>query len=282
MKKSFIGILEKQDRLTFMDIPFNPANEFGIKGKVELQITINSISVKKSLLSRGNGKYIITFNKDLINRMGLSPGETCSVTLDTQSPSAPELESDPYVLDLYDSVKEKIQKEEELSVLEAIFTRRSVRQFTSREIENEQIELLLKAGSYAPTAENKRPTDFILIKNRDTLNEVSSILPRGKMIKNAGCAIMVTGDCEVQKQKGFLIEDGSASIQNILLAAHGINLSAVWCGVYPISKYVKELRKYLKLPDHIIPIGIVAIGYPDEEKIVANRFTSKKVHYDYW
>jgi len=282
MRKSFKGILQKQDRLTFIDIPFNPAIEFGIKGKIELEITINNISAKKALLSRGNGKYIITFNKDLMNRMGILPGETCSVTLSALSPSAPEPESDPYVLELYENVKEKSRNKEELNVLEAIFTRRSIREFTAQKIEDDQIELLLKAGSYAPSAENKRPIDYILIRDRDTLNEVSSILPRGKMIKNSGCAVVVTGDNEAQKQKGFLIEDGSASIQNILLAAHGINLSAVWCGVYPISKFVKELRSTLKIPEHIIPIGVVAIGYPDEEKVLANRFDKKKVHFESW
>lgn len=282
MKKIFHAELKKQDRLTYINIPFNPSEEFGVKGSSEFGVTINDVSFNKKLLSRGNGKYVLTLNKDMIKKIGVNIGDTFQVVFKTSEILKEEIPNDEFIVDLYQNARIKKENQNYLNILEAIFTRRSIRNFNEEKIEDSKMTTLLQAGSYAPTAENKKHLEFLLIKEKTNLGKIADVLPRGKMIKDAGCAIVVCGNVDIQKQKGFLIEDCSASIQNILLAAHGIGLSAVWCGVYPISKYVKEIRSLLNIPDNILPVGIAAVGYSIDEKIIANRYDESCVHREIW
>jgi len=282
MQKTFQAEVEKQDRLTYIRVPFNPSEAFNMKGSAEVKATVNGTSFSKKLLSRGKGKYILTFNKDLLKRIGVSIGETVQVVFEVPEINNEESSNDPFILNMYEEARVKKEKQADLSVLEAVFTRRSIRSFKKEKIEDSKITTILKAGAYAPSAENKRHVDYLVIKEESNLERIAGALPRGKMIQNAGCAIVVCGNTDIQKQKGFLVEDCSASIQNMLLTAHGIGLSAVWCGVYPMSKYVKEIRALLKIPPNILPVGIVAVGYSDDEKIIANKFDERCVHREKW
>ena len=74
----------------------------------------------------------------------------------------------------------------------------------------------------------------------------------------------------------------SAATQNILLAAHDLGLGSVWLGVYPRRQRIQDISAYLKLPEHILPINLISIGWPDEEKPVPERVEMKKVHFNGW
>lgn len=169
-----------------------------------------------------------------------------------------------------------------MDVLQAIFTRRSIRKYTGAPISEEHMETLLKAGSSAPSAHNLQPRHFIVIKNPATLDYISEMHPYAKMLPQAGCCIIVCGDDEVQKTKGLLVEDCAASIENILLAAHGLGLGAVWCGLYPAPELTKIIATTAKLPENIEPIGMVVVGHKVEAKEPADRFDRARVHYDQW
>lgn len=189
---------------------------------------------------------------------------------------------DEEILSVFKSVEEKRKNNEALTILEGIFTRRSVRTFTGEIVDDKTLLTILKAGSYAPSAKNKQPWHFIVVKNKETLEHLSQIHPYIKMVPKAGCAIVVCGNNLEETEKGFVIEDCSAAIQNILLAAHGLNLGAVWCGIYPISKCVKMTRAIFNLDDNIIPIGVVAIGHTKLENKLPDRFNEDKIHYETW
>jgi nitroreductase len=169
-----------------------------------------------------------------------------------------------------------------MDVLQAIFTRRSIRKFTGAPISNENMETLLKAGFSAPSAHNMQPWHFVVLKNPATLQYIAEMHPYGKMLPQAGCCIIVCGDDEVQKTKGFLVEDCSAAIQNILLAAHGIGLGAVWCGLYPDPDLTKLIAVTAKLPNNIEPIGMVVVGHKVEDRAAVDRYDKTKIHYDQW
>lgn len=169
-----------------------------------------------------------------------------------------------------------------MDVLQAIYTRRSIRKYIGEPITEEQLTTLIKAGCSAPSAHNYQPWHFVVVRNQSTLEYLAAKHPYGKMLPQAGCCIMVCGNDEVQKMKGFLIEDCSASIQNILLAAHGIGLGAVWCGIYPVEELTLVVKEALKLPDNIEPIGMIVVGNKAEEKEAANRYDESKVHFDQW
>lgn len=169
-----------------------------------------------------------------------------------------------------------------MDIIDAILTRRSIRKFTGKAITNEQLNLLLKAGFQAPSAHNHQPWHFVVVRDNKTLEEIANLHPYAKMLPQAGCGIIVCGDINKESREGFLVEDCSAAIQNILLAAHGIGLGAVWCGVYPDTDRTAVFSKILSLPENIIPVGLIAVGYPDEKKETADRFDSSKIHYEKW
>lgn len=169
-----------------------------------------------------------------------------------------------------------------MDVLQAIFTRRSIRKFTGAPISEENMQTLLKAGFSGPSAHNMQPWHFVVVKNPATLAYIAEMHPYAKMLPQAGCCIIVCGDDEVQKAKGLLIEDCSAAIQNILLAAHGIGLGAVWCGLYPSPEFTKNIAAAIKLPDNIEPIGMVVVGHKAENKEPADRYDKAKIHHDQW
>lgn len=169
-----------------------------------------------------------------------------------------------------------------MEVLEAIFTRRSVRKFTGKPISEEALKTVVKAGFCAPSAHNYQPWHFVIVREKDTLENISKVHPYAKMLPQAGCGIIVCGDKKKQGMTGFLIEDCSAAIQNMLLAAHGLGLGAVWCGLYPVPQLTKPVIKLVNLPPEIVPVGIVVIGNKAEEKESVDRYDELKVHIEQW
>jgi nitroreductase len=169
-----------------------------------------------------------------------------------------------------------------MEVLEAIFTRRSVRKFTGQPISEEGLKTVIKAGFCAPSAHNNQPWHFVIVREKDTLESISKSHPYAKMLPQAGCGIIVCGDKEKQGMTGLLVEDCSAAIQNMLLAAHGLGLGAVWCGLYPVPQLTKPVIELVNLPSTIIPVGMVVIGHKAEEKESIDRYDDSKVHIEQW
>lgn len=166
--------------------------------------------------------------------------------------------------------------------LDFILKRRSIRKYESKPVEEEKITLMLKAGSYAPSANNYRPWHFIVITEREMLDKLSVVHPYAKMLKSAPLAILVCGDSSLQEMIGYQAVDCSAATQNILLAAHILGLGGVWLGVYPREQRMKDIAGLFKLPPGINPINLVSIGYPAEEKGFPDRFETFKVHRNKW
>lgn len=169
-----------------------------------------------------------------------------------------------------------------MDVLQAIYTRKSIRKFTGEPLTQEELETVLRAGFSAPSAHNFQPWHFVIIREAEKLEHIAKKHPYGKMAPGAGCAIIACGDTEKQQEEGFLVEDCSAAIQNMLLAAHGIGLGAVWCGIYPKQELMELIKETTKLPDNIIPVGMMVIGHKAQEREATDRYDAAKVHYNQW
>ena len=169
-----------------------------------------------------------------------------------------------------------------MEALEAVFTRRSIRKYTGKVVDNDALNLILKAGFCAPSAHNNQPWHFVIVKNKETLESIAKFHPYAKMLPQAGCGIIVCGDKSKQGMTGFLVEDCSAAIQNMLIAINGIGLGAVWCGLYPNTKLTRSMTKLLNLPGTIVPVGMVVVGHKDESKEPPERYDEAKVHYEQW
>jgi len=169
-----------------------------------------------------------------------------------------------------------------MDVLEAIFTRRSIRRFTGQPVAEEDLKTILRAGFQAPSAHNYQPWGFVIVRDKNTIESIAQFHPYAKMLPQAGCGIVVCGDKEKQEMTGFLVADCSAAIQNMLLAAHGLGLGAVWCGLYPVSELTKATAKILSLPSSIVPVGMVVVGHKNEQKKPVDRYDESKVHFEQW
>lgn len=169
-----------------------------------------------------------------------------------------------------------------METLRAIKTRRSIRKYRNKPVPKEFIGQLLEAAMYAPSARNYRSWQFLVIDDRMKLDDISELHPYAKMMKQATLAILVCGDRSIEPEEGYNAVNCSAATQNILLAAHDLGLGSVWLGLYPRRRRMDDISAYFNLPEHIIPINLVCIGWPDEEKPVPERVEKEKVHYNGW
>jgi nitroreductase len=170
-----------------------------------------------------------------------------------------------------------------MEALEAIASRRSIRAYEDRPVEPEQIETLLRAAMAAPSAGNQQSWRFVVVTDREQLDRLAVATPYSKMLAHAPLAIAVCGDLTSERYpEDYWVEDCSAAMQNLLLAAHAIGLGAVWLGYHPRQDRKDNAREILGLPDTIDTLGVASIGYPAEEKPPAARFDPGFVHYDRW
>jgi len=168
-----------------------------------------------------------------------------------------------------------------MDTLEAIFTRRSIRHYTSEKVTDDQILTLLKAAMFAPSAVNKQPWHFIVFRNKETIKKIVEVHPHASMLTDASAAILVCWD-ETLQHDAYGPVDCSAATQNILLAAHNMGLGSVWAGVYPRQQRMDDLAQIFKLPSQIKAFSLIALGYPAEKKTMPERFNSERIHKEKW
>lgn len=168
--------------------------------------------------------------------------------------------------------------------LTVIHNRKSVRHFTGESVPPEQIDLLLKAAMSAPSAVNGQPWEFIVVTDRNTLNRLGDVLPYAKMIYKAGVAIVVCGvPARAHNQfTEYAVIDSTLASQNILLAAEAIGLGAVWTAAYPYPERMDSVRPILNIPQEVIPLNIIPIGYPTGEDAHQEKFSPEKIHREKW
>ena len=168
------------------------------------------------------------------------------------------------------------------AAIENIMTRTSIRQFKNQPVEQEKIDILLKAAMAAPTAVNLQPWHFIVIDDKATIDLLS-----GNQPTNAPLLIALCGDTDKTmmpdgktKLPDFWVEDVSAATENLLLAAHALGLGAVWTGVYPAMERTAEVANVLNCPKNIVPLAVVRVGYPDESPEPKNKFKEENISYN--
>jgi nitroreductase len=169
-----------------------------------------------------------------------------------------------------------------MEALEAIFTRRSIRKYTPEPIPAEALRSILKAGMYAPSARNQQPWHFIVISSQSVKEEIMKAHPYASMLAGAPLAILVCGDTELEQSPGYWSIDCSAATQNMLLAAHSLGIGAVWLGVHPRIGRKDAIKNILRLPQHIEPFALIALGYPGEKRETPDRWREDRIRYDGW
>ncbi len=168
--------------------------------------------------------------------------------------------------------------------LQFIFKRRSVRKYERKAVPDAILHDLFEAAMAAPSAVAKDPWHFLLIRDRETLDSIVKILPHGQMLRQAPVAIIVCGD--INRAHGneisYMLQDLSAAVENILLAATALGVGSCWLGMHPRQERVDNIRNLFSLPENIIPMCGIALGWPAENPEPRTRFNPERVHQEKW
>lgn len=166
--------------------------------------------------------------------------------------------------------------------MEAIFNRRSVRKYTNQTVEEEKIIKLLKAAMQAPSAGNQQPWEFIVVRKKDTLKELSVTSPFAKFVEDAAIAIVLLSNEERLKYPENWQQDMGAAAENILIEATDLGLGAVWLGVAPFEDRENHIEDIFQLSENLKPYCLIALGYPMEgsENKFIDRYDEKRVHFE--
>ncbi len=155
----------------------------------------------------------------------------------------------------------------------------------SKPVEDDKVEKMLRAAMCAPTAMDKRPWEFIVVKDPAKLSALAARLPYSRVGNGAKLAIVVCGSLDnglPGRGKEYWIHDCSAATMNLLLAAHAQGLGAVWTGVFPGEDRIAAVREILSIPDGYMPLNVIPVGYPAENPPAKDKWNPAKIHYDKW
>lgn len=169
-------------------------------------------------------------------------------------------------------------------VLDVINSRKSVRFYTDEKVSDEDINTILRAGMAAPTALDKRPWKFVVIKNKETMKLMRKDLVYAKGLDESPVAIVVCGDM-TKVHKGnpeFWITDTSAATENMLLAMEAMGLGGVWSAIYPSEQRMSYIRKVLDLPETIMPLCVIPFGHPKGVEKAKDKYDANNIHWEKW
>ncbi|MDP3063485.1 MAG: nitroreductase family protein [Chloroflexota bacterium] len=170
--------------------------------------------------------------------------------------------------------------------IQSILGRRSIRRYKSTQVDKATIETILRAGMASPTASNRQPWELLVITSREGREKLARAHSYAQMLLTAPVCIVVCGNRErfypEREAEDFWVQDCSALTENMLVAAQSLGLGTCWCGVYPRRTRVEAVSKALGLPQGIVPLNLVALGYGDEDPPVKDKWRPDRIHWETW
>jgi nitroreductase len=164
----------------------------------------------------------------------------------------------------------------------SIMTRRSVRQYTDEDVTAEQLETLLRAAMAAPSAGNQQPWRFVVVRDAEVRAKLAVATPYSSPVGRAPLGIVVLADTRENKHPGYWVQDCSAAIENLLLAAHAIGLGGVWIGVHPNAEREEAVAAIVEPPTGFEVCSMIAVGHPAAPGPEVDRYKAEFVRTDRW
>ena len=160
-----------------------------------------------------------------------------------------------------------------MDILDVFKARKSIRKFKEKVIPDSDIEKIIKAASLAPTARNVQPWEFVVVKDKDRLIELSAIVsPNGAFVKEAVACIVVF--CQDTK---YYLEDGCAATTQALLCASQLNLGSCWVAGDK-KDYCEKVKVLFGVPEGFKLISLIALGFSDESPNPTKRDVREMIH----
>ncbi len=180
-------------------------------------------------------------------------------------------------------VKDRFWTPAGMDVMDAIFTRRSIRSFTGEPMPANVLRAVLAAGMNAPSAKNVQPWRFVAFTKKESLDRIPLVNPKMAYAAKAGAAVLA---CSDENSPDTDREDRLLSVaccgQNMLLAAHALGWEGIWTRVTPVPELTRAWRLLAKLPDDILPVSLIVMGKTAEPLPPINRMDESKIHYETW
>lgn len=166
--------------------------------------------------------------------------------------------------------------------MKEIDIRRSVRNYSDKEVSKEAIEKILRAGMQAPSAGNQQAWEFIVVKNRKNLEKLSHVSKYAYSVSKSSVSIVVLGNFDYAKYEENLEQDLGAVCQNMLLEATHLGIGSLWMGIAPIKDRMKFVNDFFDLKGEHYPYAVLSFGYPhnDDSLRYVDRFLPERVHYE--
>jgi len=162
------------------------------------------------------------------------------------------------------STQQESQKSDEY--INFILTRRSIRKFKDIPIDMNLIKRILDIARYAPSAGNRQPWIFIVVKDREIKEKLAKIHRWAYPLEEAPLGIVIACNKDISPDS-YHVDCANATMY-IMFAAHALGLGTVWLQTL---RNIEDIQKILGLPGNYIPIAMLAIGYPDESPSAKNR-----------
>ncbi len=179
-------------------------------------------------------------------------------------------------------LKKKGETMESTDTLTAIFTRRSIRRFAARPVGKAEQNVLLKAAFAAPAAENARTRRIIAVTEREHLDRLPALHPSAGPAREAPLALLVCCDTSSSPQTVFWPQDCAAAAENVMLAARGMGIGSLWCGIHPVEEREAAFMKAFALPGMVRPVCLILLGYPLQDFFEENRYDPHFVRANLW
>ena len=161
------------------------------------------------------------------------------------------------------------------NTIKDIQERRSIRNYKNQKITKEELNIILKSGTYAPSAMNQQSSLIVYLENEDFYKEICALTDkyfpsRKPYFYGAKDIIIVFGNSNCKCP----IEDGSLVLQNMFLAAQSLGIGSCWINYLRDlfkTEEGKKLQEKMNIPSHYFVIGTCILGYPNETPIIKER-----------
>jgi nitroreductase len=164
---------------------------------------------------------------------------------------------------------------EKYPVFNAILNRRSIREYTDEQIKDEEINQILEAGRWAPSAKNLQPWRFIIMKDSKKIEDLCQFTKYANILRKSKVNILIFLDKNFQGDRTKCIQSIGACIQNMLLAAYELEIGTCWIG--EIVNRHEKVEKFLNLPRNLELMALITLGKMQKEKKESRRIPLEKL-----
>ena len=162
-----------------------------------------------------------------------------------------------------------------MKALELLKSRRSIRKYQSTPVEEEKIQKCLEAAQWAPSASNKQPWEFMIVKNNETRQKLAELHPYAKFVAESPVVFIPLTDPSIHAK--YHQSDTALATLQFMIMAHAEGLGTCWAGVIQ-APFENEIKNLLGIPERLHVLAIVAVGYPDQERYSKRKPLESLMH----